>query len=152
MTQLADLPLWARLEIARQTLEPVQSDYRVVFEADIDAPASVLVPEPNWMACALHGGILPPVEVYHKLEVDDEGKVLNGELQHTTPPVGPMTEEEAIEYLIQKDVPAHVWKAEKGNSTKMVICRANQLPTTRQWRDAWKIDQVMEHNNLEEAA
>ena len=29
-----------------------------------DEPAKVTHPDPNWMACALQGGILPPVEVY----------------------------------------------------------------------------------------
>ncbi len=53
---------------------------------------------------------------------------------------GAMTEEEAIEYLIQKDVPQHVWKTwNEGNKPKMVICRKEQLPSTREWRNAWKI-------------
>ena len=55
-------------------------------------------------------------------------------------PIDAMTEEQAIEYLIQKDVPMSVWKNwNKGNKPKMVICRRNQLPTTREWRNAWKI-------------
>ena len=33
-----------------------------------------------------------------------------------------------------------VWKTwNEGNKPKMVICRSNQLPTTREWRNAWKI-------------
>jgi hypothetical protein len=51
-----------------------------------------------------------------------------------------MTEEEAIEYLIMKDIPQHVWKEwNSGNKPKMVICRKEQLPSTREWRNAWKI-------------
>jgi hypothetical protein len=51
-----------------------------------------------------------------------------------------MTEEEAIEYLIMKDVPQHVWQEwNTGNKPKMVICRKEQLPSTREWRNAWKI-------------
>ncbi len=147
MNQLADLPLWQRLAVAKEQLAPFQSDYRVVFEADIDSPSSVLVPDPNWMACALHGGILPPVEVYHQLEQDEQGRITNGHILHDTPPVGPMSEEEAIEYLIQKDVPQHVWKTKQGNSIKMVICKKDQLPATRDWRNAWKIKQEKKDDN-----
>ncbi|WP_135079823.1 hypothetical protein [Terasakiella sp. SH-1] len=147
MRTLADLPLWKRIELAKDQLEPVQSDYRVVFDADIDSPSSVLVPDPNWMAAALQGGILPPVEVYHQLEEDEQGRITNGHILHETPPVGPMTQEQAIEYLIEKDVPSHVWKSKQGNAIKLVVCRKDQLPATRQWRNAWKIKQEMTNDN-----
>ena len=53
--------LWVRLAEAKAVLEPVQSKYRVLFEdpREPDAPAKVLCPDPNWLACALTGGILP---------------------------------------------------------------------------------------------
>lgn len=141
MTQLAELPLWQRLEVARHALEPVQSDYRVVFEDDLDSAAHILVPDPNWMACALHGGILPPVEVYHQLEQDAQGQVTNGHILHETAPIAALSEEEAIEYLIQKDIPAQVWKRAAGNAVRLVICRKNQLPASRNWRGAWTLKQ-----------
>jgi hypothetical protein len=51
-----------------------------------------------------------------------------------------MTEEEAIEYLILKDCPQSVWENyNEGNRPKMVVCRKEQLPQTREWRNAWKI-------------
>ncbi len=61
--------LWLRLAEAKEHLAPVQSKYRVLFEDpdQPDAPASILVPDPNWMAAALHGGILPPVEAYSQV-------------------------------------------------------------------------------------
>lgn len=147
MTDLTDLKLYERLAIAKEHLEPVQSEYRVVFEADIDNPSAILVPDPNWMAAAVCGGILPPVEVYHQLEMDDKGRVLNGHILHETPPIGPLSEEEAIEYLIQKDIPQHVWNVKSGNAIKMVICRKNQLPISREWRNAWKIKQEITNDN-----
>ena len=67
--------LWDRLCWAKEKLEKKQSDYRVIWE-DPDAPeecAKVTVPDPNWMACALQGGILPPVEVighYKKMKLN----------------------------------------------------------------------------------
>ena len=136
--------LWERLCWAKEHLEKAQSDIRVVYEDSVDAPAKVLVPDPNWMACALQGGILPPVESYWELAKDeaqpDFKNHTRGYLLHDTKPVDAMTEEEAIEYLIKKDIPQSVWKTwNKGNKPKMVICRTHQLPEHRQWRNAWQI-------------
>ena len=88
--------LWVRLAEAKAVLEPVQSKYRVLFEdpREPDAPAKVLCPDPNWLACALTGGILPPIETYQR-----DRDVPDGEpKEHPyAEPIGPMTEEEAIE-------------------------------------------------------
>ena len=140
--------LWNRLHWAKENLEGVQTDYRVVWEdpEDPDAPAKVTVPDPNWMACALQGGILPPVDVYWELKKDeaqpDFKKHTRGYLLHNTKPVDKMTEEEAIEYLIMKDIPEHVWKDyDKSNRKRLVICKKQNLPSHRMWRNAWKINQ-----------
>ena len=63
--------LFDRLCWAKENLDGVQSDYRVVYEDSIDECAKILVPDPNWMACALQGGILPPVQVYWELAKDE---------------------------------------------------------------------------------
>jgi hypothetical protein len=55
-----------------------------------------------------------------------------------------MTEERAIEYLIMKDIPQKVWRNwDKGNKPRLVICRKEQLPSTRVWRNAWKINEEL---------
>ena len=138
--------LFDRLCWAKEHLEPVQSDYRVVYEDSVDECAKILIADPNWMACALQGGVLPPVWVYHELAKDEaqEGftKHTRGYLLHDTPPIGPLTEEQAIEYLILKDCPADVVaNFDKGNRKTLVICRKEQLPTNRVWRNAWRINQ-----------
>ena len=138
--------LFERLCWAKENLEPYQSDYRVVYEDSIDECAKILVPDPNWMACALAGGILPEVWVYHELAKDeaqpDFKKHTRGYLLHETEPVGAMTEKEAIEYLILKDCPADVVaNFDKGNRKTLVICRKEQLPQQRTWRNAWRINQ-----------
>ena len=63
--------LFDRLCWAKENLEPHQSEYRVVYEDSVDECAKVLVPDPNWLACALQGGILPPVWVYWELAKDE---------------------------------------------------------------------------------
>jgi hypothetical protein len=41
-----------------------------------------------------------------------------------------------------KDIPQHVWRDyDKANKPRMVICTKQQLPSTRVWRNAWKINE-----------
>jgi hypothetical protein len=135
--------LWDRLAEAKSRLDPVQSKYRVVFENpdDLDAPAAVLVPDPNWMAAALAGGILPPIDTYLQDQDVPDGQPK----EHPyAKPIGPMTEEQAIEYLIQKDIPPQVWRDYKGNRCIMKIVPVELIPTDRSFRNAWKINQETE--------
>ena len=138
--------LWERLCWAKEKLEPYRSEYCIVWEDpnEMENPAKVTHPDPNWMACALQGGILPPVQSYWELKKDENKpdfvKHTRGYLLHNTEPVKPMTEEEAIEYLIQKDIPERVWRDyEKSNRPRLVICKKEQLPQQRTWRNAWKL-------------
>ena len=132
--------LWDRLNEAKERLEPVQSHYRVVFENpdEIDAPASILCPDPNWMACALAGDILPPIEAYLR-----DAQVPDGEAKEHpyAKPIGPMTEEEAIEYLIMKDISPNVWRDYSGNRSILKIASVEKIPNERNFRNAWKINQ-----------
>ena len=85
--------LWDRLCWAKEKLEPYRTEYCVVWEdpETPDEPAKVTHPDPNWMACALQGGILPPVEVYWELAKDeakpDFVKHTRGYLLHNTKPI-----------------------------------------------------------------
>jgi hypothetical protein len=142
--------LWERLHWAKDNLEGVQSDYRVVWEDpnEPDAPAKMTRPDPNCRAFAMQGGILPPVQSYWELKKDeaqpDFKKHTRGYLLHNTQPVDKMTEEEAIEYLIMKDIPEHVWKDyDKSNRKRLVICKKQNLPGHRTWRNSWKINQEL---------
>ena len=147
--------LWDRLAHAKKTLKPVQSQYRVIFEdpARPDDPATVMVPDPNWMAAALAGGVLPPIETY----LADQAIVEDYQKKHGTldgfnwndhtpqhpyaDPRGPMTEEEAIDYIIQKDIPPSVWRDYKGNRQILKIVPVELIPTDRGYRNAWCINQ-----------
>ena len=89
------------------------------------------------------GGVFPPVWVYWELAKDeakpDFKRHHSMNLLHDTPREGPKTEEEALLYLIMKDVPQHIWRNhENSNSVKMKIIRREQLPN-REFRNAWRI-------------
>jgi len=132
--------LWERLLEAKSRLEPVQSKYRVVFEdpATPDEPAKVLVPDPNWMAAALEGNILPPIDTYQRDRLVPDGEPKEHPYAE---PIGPMTEEEAIEYLVTKDISPAVWRDYKGNRIIMKIVPVELIPSDRSFRNAWKIKQ-----------
>ena len=145
----AEFKLWQRELIfayLHQHMDHQHSQYAIMWEdpADPDAPAKVTHPAPIWLAMAKCGGILPPVEVYHAL-MEDEAKPnfrrhTRGHLQHDTPPVGPMTEEEAIKYLIKKELPPSVWRDYRGNRSILRVVRRSMLPD-RTNRNAWRINQ-----------
>jgi len=138
--------LWDRLDEAKLHLTPVQSKYRVLFEDSQDEPAKVLVPDPNWMAAALAGSILPPIDTYLRDRDVPDGQPKEHPYAE---PIGPMTEEEAIEYLIMKEIPESVWREwDTGNKPKMVICRKEQLPSSREWRSTWKITEDLNTTDL----
>ena len=124
-----------------------RSEYCVVWEDpnEPDEPAKITHPDPNWMACALQGGILPPGFEKH---------TRGPELLHNIKPIDAMTEEQAIEYLIQKDIPMHVWQdSDKSNKPRMVICKKSQLPSTRSWRNSWRINpDCLNIDNIQETA
>jgi len=132
--------LWERLLEAKSRLAPVQSKYRVLFEdpSQPDAPAAVLVPDPNWMAAALEGDILPPIDTYQRDRLVPDGEPKEHPYAE---PIGAMTEEEAIEYLVMKDIDPAVWRDYKGNRTIMKIVPVEMIPSDRSFRNAWVIAQ-----------
>jgi hypothetical protein len=148
--------LFDRICWAQENLRPVQTDFRVIYEdpAEPGMPAKVLIPAPEWMAMALHGDLLPPIDAYLRdREITDAWESAHGGTQDGfdwrdhgaahpyAKPRGPMSEQEAIEYLIQKDIPPRVWRDYRGNRTIMRIVKVSQLPATREWRNAWAVAQ-----------
>ena len=132
--------LWERLLEAKSRLAPVQSKYRVLFEdpATPDEPAKVLVPDPNFMAAALAGNVLPAIETYQRDRLVPDGQPKEHPYAE---PIGAMTEEEAIEYLVQKDIDPAVWRDYQGNRTIMKIVPVEMIPSDRSFRNAWRIVQ-----------
>ena len=125
--------------------------YRVVFDDPdaLDAPTKVLVPAQQWLDEAMAGN-LPPIWVYWQLQDDEEKAKEEGRhsefnhdpdkhaLQWTAPRIGPLTEEEAMEYLCMKDLPRKCW-AEEHNRPMFKIVRTEEVPSNRQFRNAWEM-------------
>jgi hypothetical protein len=130
--------LWDRLVEARERLALVEPRYRVVFEdpAEPEAPCAVLVPAPEWLACALAGGILPPIETYLADQETPDGAP---KLHPYAGPIGPMTEEEAMEYLVMKDLPRRVWADRTANAPRFRIVPKELVPSDRTYRNAWRL-------------
>jgi len=141
------MPLWCRELCTRHLLPKQDPQYCIVWEDpdDLDQPTKVTIPSPQWLAMAMHGNILPPVEVY-PLPVDERGAVLPGHKLHDDV-VPAMTEEEAMEYLLQKDVPQKVWGDNSGNRRRFVICPRAIVPTDRSYRNAWRLTQMKDLEN-----
>jgi hypothetical protein len=127
------------------------TDYRVIYDDPLapDEPSSVLVPSPEWMADAM-AGMLPPISAYWALHDAEQKAILDGrhkefrhaqdafDLQFNNSKIGPLSEREAIEYLILKDVPRRVW-GHKHNRPMFAIVHKDQLPKTREFRNAWRM-------------
>jgi hypothetical protein len=93
------------------------------------------------MAAALAGGVLPPIETYLRDRDVPDGQPKEHPYAH---PIGAMTEEQAIEYLIQKDIPPAIWRDYKGNRCILKIVPVELIPSDRSFRNAWKINQEPE--------
>jgi len=129
--------------------EDYKCNYRVIFDDPdhLDEPTKILVPSDRWMKEAMAGN-LPPINVYWELQDDEQKAIDEGrhqrfehdhdklQKQYTAPRIGPLTEEEALEYLCMKDLPRKVWSQEHNRPMfKIVTC--DQVPTDRTFRNAW---------------
>jgi len=127
------------------------TDYRVIFDDPdaLDEPTKVLVPSDRWMKEAMEGN-LPPITVYWDLQDNEQKAIAEGRhdkfehdpekymKQFTAPRIGPLTEEEAIEYLIMKDIPRRVWSKEH-NRPMFKIVTKDQISSDRTFRNAWRL-------------
>ena len=125
------------------------TQYRVIFDDPdhLDEPTKVLVPSDNWIKEAMEGN-LPPISVYWELQDDEQQAIAEGRhsqfqhdpeklaAQYTAPRIGPLTEQEALEYLIMKDLPRKCW-AEQHNRPMFKIVTVDKVPSDRTFRNAW---------------
>jgi hypothetical protein len=175
---LQDLKLWQRelaLANAGYLQDAPQPSLCIVWEdpADLDAPAKITTPSPQWLRMATLGGVLPPVEAYHdarlsieltdgrsyqgvtyleaqdlRLFAKEKGEQVRQERVtdypvHAAPVISSLTEQEALEYILKKDVPARAWSKAHGashNRPNFVIAPRQALPGSRFVRNAWGLN------------
>ena len=131
-------PLDQRLILAKQRLTPVDSKYCVAYEdpAELDAPVKIFHPDPHFLAAALAGWVLSPVDTYLR----DQKRKVGEKMEHPyAPPIPAMSEEETLEYLIKVCVPTRVWRDYTGNRTILKIVPKDMLPADYTFRDAWSL-------------
>ena len=135
MATLRDLPLWARFDVLhRQGFFDELPDPKYQIAWENGDGVSVTTPSSSWLKMALEGGILPPVEAYHSLKFDGQ-QITNGHVLHAEV-IPAMSEGQAMEYLLRKDVPREVWDRPGANWQRYSIQEVGQLPS-RSFRNAW---------------
>lgn len=155
---------WANFQIYNPLKKISRSDHAVPFEDPYNgnAPLKILHPSPNTMAELRYGGIHPPVAAIIErrlLMVNSDGSgdvveahaalayrqrhdvaseyVVDNRRAHDEV-MGALEYEEALEWLIQKDVPAEIWSV-KHNKPKMAIVPKSAIPTNRTHRNSWRL-------------
>lgn len=126
-------------------------NYYVIYDDPdhLDEPTKILIPSSKWVKRAMEGE-LPPIWVFWDLQ-DDEAKSTVAEeggrfvhdkerysRQGLHPPIGKLTEEQAMEYLCMKELPRKCW-AQEHNRPMFKIVKKNQIPSDRTFRNAWEM-------------
>ena len=137
--------------VAHRKIPRPTPQYRIVFEK-FENQASIKSPAPMFLAMLMHGDIVPPIEVFlrdaavrRKWTAENLGqrfswKRIGGA---THPYAAPMdkalTEEEAMEFILMKDCPPRIWSDPTRNRPLYYICKVDQIPTDRTFRDSWRL-------------
>lgn len=115
-------------------IESHRTPYRILYERD-DGGVSAVHPSPVYMAMLRTGGIVRRMRVI--CDDKDRRPIFDGDGAL----LGPMTEEEAMIYLIWRDVPYDIHKAHsQGNRARIALGLFEMLPPTREERDSWRWD------------
>ena len=155
---------WCRIAQSRDRIPAVEVHHAIAFTDpyDLDAPMKVVHPSPRCVAELMAGGIHPSIEAIHgqmlRLECEHCGPiecrrldapairathtikgetVIDNSAVHLTVAM-PMTYEQAIEWIIQKDIPFEVW-GKKHNRPMMAIVPRTAIPEDRTHRNDWKL-------------
>lgn len=146
--------------------------YVIVYEDpwELDAAVRIIRPDAGWLALAMRGGVIPPVEAYWAMRVlltaefpgeeaisivtrgDRVGdaradavrrggrivaeRIVEHELNRAEP-LGPLSEEQAMEYLAKVWMPARV-RLYAGNRRIWRFVRSDRIPSDRSFRPAWR--------------
>ncbi len=159
----------ARIDAARARISPARVSHCVVFEDpdNLDAPMKILHPNSRCVAELMAGGVHPPIDAHHtvplrltgadgevvectRVEADFKKRAMQHPVEEQildysrchNEVMGPLSYEEAVEYVLQKDVPARVWAADH-NRQMFAIVPLESLPKDRSRRNAWRLSECL---------
>ena len=130
------------------------TDLVVLIDDGYEDCIAVMYPSEEFMQDAKEG-TLPHIKYYWKLRDAELRAIKEGThdtFEHNQEDlanllwarehdnVGPLTEEQALEYLILKDLQDNVW-GNYHNSRKFRIVHKDHIPKDRVFRNAWKMKQ-----------
>lgn len=113
---------FARIMRYHQNPCPYQTQYAVLYEEQ--GQARICHPDPHFVAQLMQGGVI--CDMRQNGTLDEKG---TPRMEGTGKVLPPLTEEEAVQYVAWRDVPAHVNRVE-------IILRS-AIPTDRTFRNAW---------------
>lgn len=162
---------WCRIAKSRDEIKLFEVEHCIPWadQYDLDAPVRVTHPSPRCVAELMAGGIHPPIEALNSQQLlfvlDDGSSEVVGRLdapryraQHGDrikheivvensrahqEVMGPLTYEQAIEWIILKDIPMDVW-GRQHNSPQYCIVIRDALPKDRTNRNHWKLSDFAE--------
>lgn len=145
--------LWYRVCWAGANLKPVQPEFAIVWETPMsdEETCKITSASPEFMAKALHGGILPDIEAYiEDRKITDAWEAKHGSQKgfnwkdhgcnhaHTNSRQSAMTQEETIEYLIKMVLPTAV-QSLKGNRPYYQVAKRSSILKNRLHRNSWEM-------------
>ena len=144
-----------RWQKAKDDLKPVRSKYRAVW---IDERGRFCMTAfcPHAIAALIRGWIFPCVESFmrdkkikeafaEKMKAEGTQEKIFSWAEHGgashpyAVPTGPMTEVQAIEYLIKQSLPSYILDDKTSNELRFVICTTDQLNESKNYREAWEL-------------
>jgi hypothetical protein len=150
------IPLERRLKWAFHHLGKVNPKYCVIWE-DPDTPEKPLKvehPSPRWLAAIMNGGIHPSIDCYirdkrikeeyeqqHGSTAGFKWDDFGGASYPHADPEGPMTEKQAMEYLVRRILPFRVW-AKQHNRPMFKIVPLSAMPIDKTFRNAWRLNDL----------
>lgn len=124
--------LYLRMVKAYLLVEPIKCDWCIIWEnpSSSSEPACITYPSQRYLAFLMHGGICPPISSW-----------LSGDRDRINydKPMGKLPLDQALKYVLMKDVPRHVWQ-NSANRPYYKIVPTSLIPSVRDKRNAWSFN------------
>lgn len=127
---------WYRANVMSRNVEPVECNTRIAFHDDSQEAVKVITPAPRFIATLMAGGYVRHARVCR----EEAGRPV---LEGTGEIMGPMSYDEAIEFLLWKDLPRGVNNYSIMTTDDLPRIRGD-IDLARKFRNAWRLEQINE--------